>query len=214
MDSHLWKRTQARLVDETNDFLEQWEYRLNNLLYLVGIKHFYSNWGTSAQVTILKKVDGKYLEPSMSEKLEIFEYTYAFCCLRKPIAFEVFPIKSHIVDRIDAYHTWGVEETRLPFFVLPKAPYFWKKWESVEINGKKILYTKKFQISTKGEMVLIYFIKASDHTELRWYDKQNFKDAIIGEDVLAIEPITEKKFDFSTLICAPKSIKKLPFGLK
>lgn len=213
MDKTAWKRTQCRITDD-GDILEQWEYSKNALSYLVGINRFYSEWGASAQVTILKKSKGVFCEPSMSEKNAIFKYTKAMEYFDDPVPFEIFPIKSNIVDRIDAYHTWTVERKEIPFYVKTRPPCIFKRWRKVCINGKWLMYTRKKCISEQHKIIFVYFIKSAHDVSLRWYDKQNFKDAVIGENVLAIEPIVEDESKFSILICAPKDVRKLPFGLK
>lgn len=214
MDKTTWERTHSRMTDY-GEILEQWEYSEKTHSYLVGINRFFSEWGSSVQVTILKKSNGEFCEPDMSEKNTIFKCTNAMEYFDNPVPFEVFPIKANIVDRIDAYHTWIVEEKEISFYVKPRPPCNFKRWKKIYINGKWLMYTRKKCISVQHKVISVYFIKSADSLiSLRWYDKQNFKDVVIGEDVLAIEPIVENEPGYSILICASKDVKKLPFGLK
>ena len=213
MDIATWERTHTRITHE-GEIREQWEYSQDTLSYLVGINRFYSEWGFSTQITILKKLEGKYVEPSMTEKNRIFKYTNALNSFDEALPFEVFPTKSRIVDRINAYHTWVVEKREIPFYVKPKSSLQFSWWKRVQINGKELAYTTQKCSSAQSGRISIYFVKAADKSELKWYDKQNFKDAVIGTDIVAIEPIVYEDLDYSILICAPENVSKLPFGLK
>lgn len=131
-----------------------------------------------------------------------------------PVAFEVYPAKENIVDNLDVYHLWVMEKNKIPFFIDVKIPRLVLKQKSIKINGKHLLYTQKYYRLQNGRFVQVYYVRAADGTELKWYDKQNFKDLVIDENIVAIEFTVERYQKYSVLVCVPKELKKLPFGLR
>ena len=201
-------------LDEYNEeVISYWNFRGPSWSYSVTVREFISEWGAAKHLCIAKELaTGKALEPTMNEKRSILKGVDAKQGMGISIAFEIFPAKNKIVDKYDVYHLWLVRQEALPFFVNIKPLKFVLSWKFAVVNEKHIMYTTKFYYSKWP--VKVYFLKAKDGEELRWYDKQNFKDRVIGEDTVAIEFVTDKHLGYSVLICVPNSLKKLPFGLR
>lgn len=212
-----WKlmRTEVKSYEYDDELLEYWRYQDKSLEYHVYTRHFYCNWGPTKQVAISKKtfnsIDHKDKEPSMSEKRKILLDLNVLSSTE--VALEVFPKKSKIVDRFDLYHVWILGQRQFPFYFksirIPKL----FGWKDACINGKKLKYKSKGIDIGNNRIVNIYFLKAEDGSELFWYDKQNFKDEFIGEDVIAFEFIWDQAKGVTILVCTPKDFKNFPFGL-
>lgn len=222
MAVNAWSREDGRIINDDTEYVETWKYESNEVDFFVSVRHFGCTWGTMRQVSILKnrlKRKTAYSrlkfdkEPNMSEKcniLKVLRIKYDFI---NPVPIEVYPKKENIVDNLDMYHIWVLEQCKLPlgsYVSVPNFPFWWSK---ANVEGISILY-KKRSFYQKGRFIKVYFLKSElDDYELAWYDKQRFKDKIIGEDTVAIEEIQQLSNNISILVCIPKKIR-LPFGLK
>lgn len=217
MKDCLWNRT--KIWTDKNGVIssENWEYRKKGLSYSVTICYRTSDWGELKQVSILKNffeififhMDDATKEPTMKEKLNILENTNAYQ-KESEIALEVFPAKKEILDIMDMYHLWILKKDEFPFYIdnIPCPCDDMKK----EIIGEKEILFNKRNIQTPNGEIEIYFLQSSDGSELEWYDKQNFKDEIVGNNKVAVEFIQDVG-KISILIVLPENIKTLPFGL-
>ncbi len=208
-----WKRVFTQLDEYNEEVISYWNFKGPSWSYSVTVREFISEWGAAKHVCISKELTtGKALEPTMSEKRSILKGIDAKDGMDIPIAFEIFPAKNRIVDRYDVYHLWLVRREELPFFVNIKPLKFVLSWKVAVVNKRHIMYTTRIYYSKRP--IKVYFLMAEDGKELRWYDKQNFKDRVIGEDTVAIELVTDKYSNYSVLICVPKALERLPFGLR
>ena len=194
---------------EEPEMVEKWKCQYGKIEYIAKIRLFMSNWGIAKLVSIAKysKINKNDKEPNMSEKnailsgLDIIE--------NYEVALEIFPKKSKIVDKIDMYHLWIIRKVDFPYYIQNKISSFLTRWREVEVNGKKMLF-KKRTIKNGLTNSDVFFIKSKDNKELTWYEKQNFKDSVIGEDVIAVEYICETEQNIAMLTCIPEIV----FGLK
>ena len=213
-----WRRSSLRLECGGNEIFAVWKYLSAGISYWINIREFLSDWGWIKQVTISKEIlnelcGKEFSEPTMIQKEFVLEGVNARKTFSSPVAFEIYPAKDDIVDKLDVYHLWVVEKNQIPFFVDAKAPNWIIRWKKAVIAGKKLQYSRKQQ-RIGGRLISVYYVRADNGTELRWYDKQNFKDQIIGNDIVALEFVEQYNSKASVLVCAPKGLKKLPFGLR
>lgn len=220
-ESTKWRRLILRVEGEDNEVFCAWEYSGQYISYYITVREFFSEWGWIRQVTISKEITNEFIcgenddkEPTMIQKEFILDGVKATTGFINPVAFEVYPAKENIVDNLDVYHLWVMEKNKIPFFIDVKIPRLVLKQKSIKINGKHLLYTRKYYRLQNGRFVQVYYVRAADGTELKWYDKQNFKDLVIDENIVAIEFTVERYQKYSVLVCAPKELKKLPFGLR
>lgn len=221
MEKTLWRRNCVQLNEYLEEMVAYWSYVGDERVYNVTVRDFFSDWGSVKQISIFKErlnpddMDEMFdKEPNMSEKRFVLNGVKAYSSIENAIAFEVFPSKDNIVDKMDIYHVWILEKKNIPFYVDLKIPKFIWNWKKITINNKNVTYTMRTYSSKRGRPIRVYFVRTADDTELKWYDKQIFKDTMIGEEIVAIEFVSDKAQKFSILVCAPKSIKKLPFGLR
>ena len=211
--SATWAMTYTQYDEYNEEIIYYWKCVYPTWLYAVTVREFFSEWGSAKHLCIAKELPNKKaLEPTMDEKRKIIKGVKAERDIVLPIVFEIFPAKKKIVDRYDVYHLWVVSKKTIPFYVDIKPLRLVFRWKSKVVNGKRIFYTSK-QYGFWNP-VKVYFLRTEDNAELKWYDKQNFKDQVIGEDVVALEAITDKHLGYSVLICVPKALSKLPFGLR
>ena len=213
-----WRRTSLSLKDGGNEIFAAWKYIGNSISYWVNVREFLSDWGWIKQVTIAKEISdelyGKEVkEPTMIQKAFVLEGVKARNSFTTPVVFEIYPAKENIVDKLDVYHLWVVEKHQIPFFVDIRLPNLITRWKTVTIAGQKLYYTRK-RHRNGGRWVEVYYVRAANGIELRWYDKQNFKDQIIGNNIVALEFVEQYNKKAAVLVCAPKELKKLPFGLR
>ena len=208
-----WDKTYSQFDEYTEEMLHYWKCICPIWSFAVTVREFISDWGSARHLCIAKELPNKKaLEPTMGEKRNIIKGVKAERDIKMPVAFEIFPAKDNIVDKYDVYHLWIVGEKSIPFRVNINPLKFVFHWKTRTINGKHIFYTSKRFGFRKP--VKVYFLKPANGSELRWYDKQNFKDQFIGKDVVALEVITDQYLGYSALICVPKAFSKLPFGLR
>ena len=210
-----WKLmyTEVKSCEYDDELMKHWQYQDESLMYHVFARYFFCNWGPMKQVTIgkeaLESIHYNSKEPSMCEKRKILSELEIF--KSHEVALEIFPKKSKIVDRFDLYHIWILEQNNFPYYIESVSIPRITKWKSVHINGKKLKYKRK-EIKIGSKKSEVYFLKAENGLELVWYDKQNFKDDVIGENVVAVEYISDSA-NITTLICVPKDSENFPFGL-
>lgn len=208
-----WKRSNSQLNSSDEELIENWSYQDDNgaKIFEGYLRYFFCTWGTTIQLAIMKKPNlNQSKEPDMSEKLFIMNGLRVYNKITD-IAFEVYPRKKKIVDKYDLYHVWILDKMFFPYLVKfrkNKLNFFWKK---VIINGKHLCYKKKTII---GQKIKVYFLKAEDRKELTWYEKQDFKDFVIGKDIIALESIEKSTDNVAYLVCLPNEIGELPFGLR
>lgn len=208
-----WKREYQQLDEYNEEVITTWSFKGENWSHLVTVREFPSEWGYAKHICIgMTLISGKSSEPSMLEKRKILDGTKAKDSFEDPVAFEIFPAKERIVDKYDVYHLWMVKKEMIPFYVDVRPLLMVLNWKSTIVNGKKIEYTSRTYFS--NGFVKVYFLKTKKGEMLRWYDKQNFKDEIIGASTIAIELVTEANLDYSVLICVPERIGRIPFGLR
>lgn len=214
-----WNRTSTRIDEYTEEAVSFWNCSGNDCIYLVTVREFFSEWGSSKHVTIFKEQvktadsSGKYhKEPNMAEKRFVLNGVEANEF--NSVAFEIFPAKNKIVDKYDVYHLWVVQKHAIPFFITLKPPRIAWPWKTISIKECCCSYTVRIYYTYRRGLVKVYFLKAEDGSELKWYDKQNFKDFVIGEETVAVEFITDQLQGISALVCVPNSVKNLPFGLR
>lgn len=208
-----WDLTYTQLDEYNEEIIYYWNYRCSKWAYAVTVREFFSEWGSAKHLCIAKElVSGEYREPTMLEKQEIVSSVCSNENMDETVAFEIFPAKSKIVDKFDVYHLWLVKKNAIPFSIDVKLAKHFRNWKAKTINGKCIIYIKKTHYLWKP--VKAYFLRAEDGSELRWYDKQNFKDEMIGEDVIAFEFVTDQYPGYTVLICVPKAYGEIPFGLR
>jgi hypothetical protein len=208
-----WDLTYTQLDEYNEEIIYYWNYRCSKWAYAVTVREFFSEWGSAKHLCIAKElVSGEYREPTMLEKREIISGVCSNENMDETVAFEIFPAKSKIVDKFDVYHLWLVKKNAIPFSIDVKPAKHFRNWKVKTVNGKRIIYTERNHYIWKP--IKAYFLKAEDGSELRWYDKQNFKDEMIGEDVIAFEFVTDKYPGYTVLICVPKAYGEIPFGLR
>lgn len=214
-----WNRTSTQ-IDEYNDkVITFWKCREKDAIYYVNVRDFISEWGMAKHISILKNqveeanCGNKYhKEPNMAEKRFILNGVEANKL--DLVAFEIFPAKNKIVDKYDVYHLWVVRKSAMPFFVNLRPPRAVWTWKRICIKERCFSYTIRMYYSHNKMLVKVYFLKADDGSELKWYDKQNFKDSVIGEEQVAVEFITDQMPNISAIVCVPESVKSIPFGLR
>ena len=208
-----WEVNEFESLKE-DEFAKSWYYKSENLTYSVFTRYFFCTWGSMKQVTIkkdsLKDNSKRNKEPTMCEKINILRELKLL--KSNEVAIEVFPKKTKIVDEFDLYHLWILEKESFPYYTSNIKLLKYCIWKKTVIKDKKIWYIKK-QIKLRDLKLQVYFIKAEDELELFWYEKQNFKDFIIGENVIGIEYISNYQ-NITTIVCIPEEIENLPFGLK
>lgn len=204
-----------RYLTQSDEIMERWTYSDEEVKYDIAIRHFYSNWGSAKQVIISKKNEKAKqfgIEPTMQEKEEILKATKAQNDITDCVAMEIFPKWREIVDNYDLYHIWLVNKKEIPFFVdIFKKPKFMRLNKKLRVDGVSYEYNFK-NYSRFSKSISIFFVKNANGKELTWYQKQNFKDIIIGKNVISIEIIKyDKKISYSIIISVP--LTRLPFGL-
>lgn len=221
MEQALWIRNRVYLDEYLNEMIAYWNYTDDKIMYTVSMRDFFSGWGEARHVTIFKEHlkepengDVFEKEPSMEEKRFVLNGIKAYSGIKDSVAFEVFPAKENIVDRINMYHLWVVSRSKIPFNIKIKIPRFVWKWKKAIIDNTSVLYTVRNKYTPNGKIIQVYFIKSTQGKELKWYTKQEFKDIMIGQKRVAIELVSDSQEKLSVLVCAPKSIEKLPFGLR
>ena len=150
------------------------------------------------------------LDPSYSEKVSILMAIGKW----KQLALEVFPRTEDLVDRANLYHIWEVEDTsHLPFDIshIKQNPNFFAD----ESTGKG--YSVEYELHgkrSKNGIVGYLYLRSKDGSELKWKQKQQAKNDIIGEDMVAVEVISENfmKLGYTCLICFPIGYR-LDFGI-
>lgn len=211
-EQHVWQRyfSTSESFEYTDEGLEYFKYNDKNVEYDVMVRSFFCDWGSMKQVSINKKSKCSK-EPNMREKNFIIDGLNIL--QNNTMALEVFPKKSNIVDNYDLYHVWIIGKQNFPCYVPKTKKEFIHIWKKVIVNEKEFFYRKE-EKNFNGQRTIIYYVKDKNDSELSWYEKQNFKDYVIGEDVIAVELIEKNFYKAATLICIPKSIGNLPFGLK
>lgn len=210
-----FKRIYSKIGGDDNELITSWMYEENEDRYSVDVREFYSEWGETLQVALQKnylrsfvfKDKNVNVEPNMKEKVTILRGVGAL--KQHQVGFEVFPAQIHIVDNLDLYHIWIIERAKFPYYVTARIPSLRFGWQKVTVFQKSYLY----RIKDMKSGIKICYVKSYDRKELGWWEKQKFKDSIIGKDIVAVELIKNSNHDISILICMPKEIEKLPFGL-
>ena len=212
-----WRRFASRIGELEDDIIESWECaNAQQIIYEGYVRHFWCELGWMKQLAIMKKYEKcehpHDKEPTMHEKLRIMRALRTID-FEEEVALEVFPKKEKIVDNLDLYHVWILERKNCRFHATLRKPKFAFAWKSIILGSKRIFY-KKRKIFKKGIMITVYFLKTKNNTEFAWYEKQKFKDSIIGKDVAAVEFIEESRVNVATLVCIPEKVGNLPFGLR
>lgn len=195
-----------------------WRYLGIPISYLLFLTSNNSSWGEVLHLTIKKldqlkaHMDVRYYfdseEPTFAEKIQARQVIRQ----TNRIGLEVFPKESNLIDGANLYHVWLLpEEFEFPFsIVLP---------EEIPLTESTsgISYGKK-EVSTQWGSVTYYLLEDSAKKELKWKQKQTFKNDVCGKESLAIEIIPAKAScspyqNKSCLICLPEQMN-LPFGLR
>jgi len=143
-------------------------------------------------------------EPNFLEKLDALKNVGKW----KQIGLEVFPTTEKLVDRANLYHVWELQSKEIfpfelePIYILPES------FEIIEVNGILIQYALKVNKTQYGPIAYLY-LKKIDGTELIWRQKQFIKNELFGENLTAVEVISEesKQLTYSCLICLPIGYK-------
>lgn len=138
--------------------------------------------------------------------------TWSLSCLGKwkKIALEVIPITSQLVDEANLYHLWEVEDEKvLPFSLsyIPRIPENLHK----EVTAEN--YAVDYEIKSEENIRFLY-LRSKDGKELKWRQKFDIKNKIVGPQVTAVEVISEDflNLDYTCLVCFPKNFS-FDFGL-
>ena len=138
---------------------------------------------------------GIFREPTYREKLNFLQEVGHW----KLVAVEVMPRRENIVDRADVYHMF--ELTNPVQFTFDYKPIF-------ETPSSYLpTYDDKYEYFLKGKSGSIeyLYLRRKDGKELRWWEKQNLKDCILGAHRCAMEVIIRgmENRDYTALICLP-----------
>ena len=128
-------------------------------------------------------------------------------------ALEVFPTAANLMDQANLYHIWQLKHSEgFPFDinVINSAQDFDKELHILNKDVRYQLVAKKTSYGNVGYL----FLKSNDGTELCWKEKQYLKDEIIGDDLTAVEIISEefKNLGYTCLVCLPIDYE-LDFGI-
>jgi len=181
-----------------------------------------TKWGEIFHITIKKFDQVKAFEdrsklfdseePTYAEKIQARQITR----LEKCVALEVFPSEIRMLDAANLYHLWLLpEEFSLPFPIDLKENVVLTK----QLSGnsfRKINYGEK-QLQTEWGMITYYILEDSQKQELKWKQKQEFKNRVMGAMNTAAEFIPAKAVcspygKRTCLICFPEGFE-FPFGL-
>lgn len=133
----------------------------------------------------------------------------------KKLALEVFPKTSELVDGANLYHIWELEnEEKLPFDLNPIAQLPDTLSDELISKAYAVNYELKGRRTTNGNVGYLY-LRSKDGKELKWRQKYDIKNEIIGEDLIAVEVISEKfrSLNYTCLLCLPIDYT-LDFGLR
>ena len=132
----------------------------------------------------------------------------------KKIALEVFPKTSELIYAANLYHIWEIEsEEKLPFDLTPITQLPETLSEKLITKSYSVDYELQGRRTPYGNVGYLY-LRSKDGTELKWKEKQEIKNEIIGEDLIAVEVISEKfsNLNYTCLLCLPIDYN-LDFGL-
>lgn len=200
-----------------------WRYLGVPISYLLWMSEGDSEWGKIGHITI-KKIDQVKVAQNPIYQFDSEEPTYAekirarqVVRQENKIALEIFPRSSDVVDEANLYHVWLMpEKFEFPFPIVQDLPeetehFIWGK-TFMQIN-----YSEKY-LETNWGTIRYCFLSNDSAGELKWKQKQEFKERVFGPDRVAIEVIparaTRSPYQQETcLICMPKDFR-FPFGLK
>lgn len=145
-------------------------------------------------------------EPNYEEKLQVLSGVGKW----KKCAMEVFPTTDNLVDEVNMYHIWELQESAFPFDISPIS----QLPDSLEEVSEDIhvQYAMRTANTKYGRVAYLYLKPHAE--ELRWKEKQKIKNEIIGEDLTAVEIISDKakNLGYSCLVCLPWGYE-FDFGL-
>lgn len=156
------------------------------------------HWGMVIAFSNQINQTGKFFrEPTYREKLVILRQIGYW----KNCAVEVMPRKCEIVDKIDAYHMYEFPSpTQFEFNYHPifQAP---QKYDTMQMDDGLFEY---FLRGEDGGLQYLY-LRKKNGKELRWWDKQNLKDKIVGAHRCAVEMIIGgmESREYTALIVLP-----------
>lgn len=219
------------MIQVGNDWSKQinecWKYVDKKIQTLCQIRNFSTHQFAEMKHIIIKLIDTAKLksigalafldseEPSYHQKLWILSNVSKWSSL----AVEVFPATTNMIDGANLYHIWQFKDSQnFPFDTTvinnTTEEIFAENFaEKIRMFNKDILYSLIPQKSSYGTVGYL-FLKSSDGKELKWKEKQYLKNEIIGEDLTAVEVISEqfKKLGYTCLICLPIGYE-LDFGI-
>ena len=136
-----------------------------------------------------------FREPTYREKLMFLQEVGIW----KIVAVEVMPRRLDIVDRADVYHLFEIQNPVQ--FVYDYRPIFQEPSSYQPIDDNKYEY---FLSGQTGSVEYLY-LRKKNGKKLRWWEKQNLKDKIIGAHRCAVEVIIRgmESKDYTALICLP-----------
>lgn len=156
------------------------------------------HWGMVIAFSNQINQTGKFFrEPIYREKLAILRQIGYW----KNCAVEVMPRKCEIVDKVDAYHMYEFPSTTQfefnyhPIFQAPQ------KYDTMQMDDGLFEY---FLRGEDGGLQYLY-LRKKNGKELRWWDKQNLKDEIVGAHRCAVEMIIGgmESREYTALIVLP-----------
>ena len=201
---------------------ERWSYFGDEALIIVNIRDLLqTEWGKIRHLILHKVSFNEVKRRGLIAFLdaEKFSYSERVWILKefgksKNLALEVYPRQERLVDEVNVYHLWEIENADvLPFSVQEclSAPNF---TDTVVIeDGTVVEYGVKTGI-IKNQTFKYLFLRNANGTELGWKQKQQAKEEIYSWVVTAVEVIQEAaiSLEYSCLICLP-SLYELDFGI-
>lgn len=147
---------------------------------------------------ILMIIGENMIEATYKQKVQILKELGIW----KEVALEVMPRENDVVDRENLYHIW---EFQYPYSFMHDIKPIYDEPQMYEGCWRDIDY----HVFERFGITYIYFKSLK---QITWRQKQNLKNSLMGEHIIAVEIIQEEMLNkgYSCMICFKEV---LDFGL-